>query len=242
MRPWYVRRVEEFLKARRPGSLARLTAEEISGYLQEVSAQARLADWQFGQLIDSLQLLLVDLAGCPAAKAIDWDWWKAGGRPLEDAHPTVVRSQPPATGLAEGPEFARAAEPVPAPEDPGPGHPGDAVFHPHGAGTARTRGCVDDHNLYPCAQSAGRDAGEEPCGHLVRPAHNTHPPVSEIVVALQYADPKTFSRTLQRWAGLSPRHWRQDGANSRRAAGGRVARVTSRPHGWGLLPRRVLCL
>ena len=40
MRPWYVRRVEGFLKARRPASLSQVTAEEIAGYLQEVSAQA----------------------------------------------------------------------------------------------------------------------------------------------------------------------------------------------------------
>ena len=112
MRPWYVRRVEGFLKARRPVSLSQVTAEEIAGYLQEVSAQAQLADWQFRQLVDALQLLFVDLAQCPAGKAIDWDWWKAGGRPLDNDHPTVARSQPPAAGL-EGPQFARAAERFP---------------------------------------------------------------------------------------------------------------------------------
>lgn len=102
MRPWYVRRVEGFLKARRPASLSQVMAEEIAGYLQEESAQAQLADWQFRQRVDALQLLFVDLAQCPAGKAIDWDWWKAGGRPLESDHPTVARSQPPAAGLAVG--------------------------------------------------------------------------------------------------------------------------------------------
>ncbi|MBP6582938.1 MAG: hypothetical protein KA204_05660 [Chromatiaceae bacterium] len=67
----------------------------------------------FRQLVDALQLLFVDLAQCPAGKAIDWDWWKAGGRPLESDHPTVARSQPPAAGLAEGLAFARAAERFP---------------------------------------------------------------------------------------------------------------------------------
>ena len=113
MRPWYVRRVEGFLKARRPASLSQVTAEEIAGYLQEVSAQAQLADWQCRQRVDALQLLFVDLAQCPAGKAIDWDWWKAGGRPLESDHPTAARSQPPAAGLAEGLAFARAAERFP---------------------------------------------------------------------------------------------------------------------------------
>jgi integrase len=113
MRLWYIRRVEGFLKARRPASLSQVTAEEITGYLQEVSAQAQLADWQFRQLVDALQLLFVDLAQCPAGKVVDWDWWKAGGRPLDNDHPTIARSQPPAAGLTEGPEFARAAEKFP---------------------------------------------------------------------------------------------------------------------------------
>ena len=91
MRPWYVRRVEGFLKARRPASLSQVTAEEIAGYLQEVSAQGQLADWQLRQLVDALQLLFVDLAQCPAGKVVDWDCWKAGGRPLDNDHPTIVR-------------------------------------------------------------------------------------------------------------------------------------------------------
>jgi integron integrase len=113
MRPWYVRRVEGFLKARRPASLSQVTAEEIAGYLQEVSAQGQLADWQLRQLVDALQLLFVDLAQCPAGKVVDWDWWKAGGRPLDNDHPTIARSQPPDAGLTEGPEFAHAAEKFP---------------------------------------------------------------------------------------------------------------------------------
>jgi len=109
MRPWYVRRVEGFLKARRPVSLLHVTAEELTGYLQEVAAQAQLADWQFRQLVDALHLLFVDLAHCPAGKTIDWDWWKTGGRPLDSDHPTVARSSPPAAG----PAFARATERFP---------------------------------------------------------------------------------------------------------------------------------
>lgn len=113
MRPWYVRRVEGLLKALHPASLSRVTAEEIAGYLREVSAQAQLTDWQFRQLVDALQLLFVDLGHCSAGKEIDWDWWKSGGRPLEDDHPTVARSRPPGAGLAEGPAFARATETFP---------------------------------------------------------------------------------------------------------------------------------
>jgi integron integrase len=109
MRPWYVRRVEGFLKALRPESLSRLTAEQVTGYLQEVSSQAQLTGWQFRQLVDSLQLLLVDLAQVDAGKGVDWDWWKDGGKALEADHPTIARAQSPAAG----PTFARAAADFP---------------------------------------------------------------------------------------------------------------------------------
>jgi integrase len=105
--------VEGFLKARRPVSLSQVTAEEITGYLQQVSAQAKLADWQFRQTVDAWQLLFVALGYCPAGKEVDWDWWKAGGRTLEPDHPTIARSQPPVAGHASGPGFARAAESFP---------------------------------------------------------------------------------------------------------------------------------
>ena len=109
MRLWYVRRVEGFLKALRPVSLSQLTAREITGYLQQMSTPSQLPDWQFRQLVDALQLLFVDLGQCPVGKEVDWDWWKAGGRPLEPDHPTIARSQPPAAGLKDGPRYARAA-------------------------------------------------------------------------------------------------------------------------------------
>ena len=58
MRHWYLRRVEAFLKALRPVSLSRLTAEQVTGYLQAVWSQGQLADWQFRQTVDALQLLI----------------------------------------------------------------------------------------------------------------------------------------------------------------------------------------
>ncbi|WP_295436438.1 phage integrase N-terminal SAM-like domain-containing protein, partial [uncultured Thiodictyon sp.] len=106
---WYVRRVEAFLKALRPESLSRLAAEQVIGYLQEVSSQGHLADWQFRQTVDALQLILVDLSQVPAGKAVDWDWWKAGGKALAPDHPTLGKSQAPGAG----PRFAGAAAAFP---------------------------------------------------------------------------------------------------------------------------------
>ncbi len=124
-----------------PWSLSRVTAEEIAGYLQEVSAQAQLTDWQFRQLVDALQLLFVDLGQCAAGNEIDWDWWKAGGRLLGD-HPTI-RPSDHRTLKAPSREAAGRSRVCPrcrgcsAAEDPGPDHPGNAVLDPHRAGLRR---------------------------------------------------------------------------------------------------------
>lgn len=114
---WYVARVEAFLKEIRPESLRELSREDITGYLQEVSSHRRLDDWQFRQLVDALQLLIVDLAQVPAGNAVDWDYWKEAVGPLEANHPTVAREQgaaPTGAEIPAGPHPAssRDASPI----------------------------------------------------------------------------------------------------------------------------------
>ena len=113
---WYVARVEAFLKEVRPESLRELTREDITGYLQEVSSRRRLDDWQFRQLVDALQLLIVDLAQVPAGNAVDWDYWKDAVAPLEANHPTVAREQgaaPTGAEIPAGPHPASSRDSLP---------------------------------------------------------------------------------------------------------------------------------
>jgi len=75
-----------------------------------------MAEWQFRQIVDTLQLLLVDLAQVPGAKRVDWDDWKAGGMGLSPEDPTLGKPQTPEARverLAGGPKFARASEGFP---------------------------------------------------------------------------------------------------------------------------------
>ena len=75
---WYVRRVEEFLKAVGPRPLSALAAEEVTEYLRSASNREDLAAWQVWQIVDAQRLLLVDLARVTAARGVDWDyWWEA---------------------------------------------------------------------------------------------------------------------------------------------------------------------
>lgn len=102
---WYVAHVERFLDALKPNSLKRLSSDQITGYLREISSQGRWQDWQFRQLVDALQLLLVDLAQVKAAQVVDWDYWREAGVALPPVHPTIAREKPPEARL-EGPRFA----------------------------------------------------------------------------------------------------------------------------------------
>ena len=114
-RRWYVARVEAFLKEVRPDSLSRLTEEQITGFFQKASSRGELAEWQFRQLVDAMQLLIVDLAQAPVGKAIDWDYWKEAGKPLDTDHPTLAREIVPSPRheWPAGPRFSRSAKRFP---------------------------------------------------------------------------------------------------------------------------------
>ena len=62
---WYVARVEAFLLQVKPASLQNLSADEVIRFFQEVSRNEKLADWQFRQTVDAIQILLVDLSDAP---------------------------------------------------------------------------------------------------------------------------------------------------------------------------------
>ena len=132
MRSWYVRRVEGFLKARRPASLSQVTAVEIAGYLQEVSAQAPLADWRFGNWSMPCSCCSSIWLNVPPARRSTG----TGGRPVGARSKAIIRRslvrspQPLGCGGSRVRPHSRA---VSAPEDLGPDHPGDAVFHPYRA-------------------------------------------------------------------------------------------------------------
>lgn len=115
-RPHYVRFVEAFLKDLRPTSLSALSGKEVTDYFQGLSRKSKLTDWQFRQVVDALQLLLVDLAQVSAGKQVDWDYWKEASKDLGIHHPTLAKEQAPGDRIASrvsGPTFAQSAEAFP---------------------------------------------------------------------------------------------------------------------------------
>jgi len=104
-RRWYVARVEAFLHKMGGTPLRSLTSEAVTDFFDKVARKDQLADWQFRQLVDAVQLLLVDLADTPAGRQVDWGTGARvpeSARELEPAHPTLAREGPPPQGPAPG--------------------------------------------------------------------------------------------------------------------------------------------
>ncbi|MBK1649640.1 integron integrase [Rhabdochromatium marinum] len=93
---WLVRRAEAYLAAFPDKRLQQHTLEDVTGYLEQVGRLDRMSDWQFVQIIDAIQNLLMT-AKAPAVTQVDWELWRASARSLEGSleahHPTVARKK-----------------------------------------------------------------------------------------------------------------------------------------------------
>ena len=56
-RRWYVRRVEEFIKAQAGRKIKTLPGSEVRGYINMICRKHRLVAWQFRQRIEAIRIL-----------------------------------------------------------------------------------------------------------------------------------------------------------------------------------------
>ena len=112
-RRWYVLRAEAFVDAVRPTRMGEVSAEQITTFFPRYARDQRLNEWQYRQTVDSVQLLLVDLAQSRAAREIDWDFWKEAGKALDGAHPTIAKGLTPDEAVEAQPRYARSTEQYP---------------------------------------------------------------------------------------------------------------------------------
>ncbi len=68
---WHVRHAEAYLKAFPDKRLGHHTRDDVNGYLQQSGELDRMVDWQFVQIVDAIQNLLVT-ARAPVAEEVDW--------------------------------------------------------------------------------------------------------------------------------------------------------------------------
>jgi integrase len=82
--------------------LASHSAQDVERYLEAKGRNPRLEDWQFQQIVKSLQILFTELVKAPWATAFPWQDLIDSARELPAAHATVARDYESAPGDAGG--------------------------------------------------------------------------------------------------------------------------------------------
>lgn len=59
-RCWYVKHVEDFIRAQNRRKVKGLSGHDVSGYLAMLGRHNRLQDWQFSQCIDAMWILYIE--------------------------------------------------------------------------------------------------------------------------------------------------------------------------------------
>jgi integron integrase len=87
---WHVLRAEEYLKMFPDKRLSDHSAQDVGGYLEEVGRKGGIADWQFVQIVDTIENVL-RTGGAAVADQVDWMHWRDSARALAEGHPTIAR-------------------------------------------------------------------------------------------------------------------------------------------------------
>ncbi len=94
-RAWYVRRVEDFIKAQNGRKIKQLSRQDINRYFAVIGRENGLEGWQFLQCIDAIRILYCDLLRSRVCSDVDWQYWKGSARQLEIDHPSTARQYTP---------------------------------------------------------------------------------------------------------------------------------------------------
>lgn len=94
-RRWYVKRVEDFIKAQNGRRIKSLSGPEITAYLETIGREKRLSGWQFRQCVDAIRILYCGLLLTPAGREVDWRYWFDSASELDADHPTNAHQYTP---------------------------------------------------------------------------------------------------------------------------------------------------
>jgi hypothetical protein len=94
-RPWYRRRVEEYIAAHPELRLARHSPDQVTAYLADSARWRHLPDWQFTQVVDALRILFCRRLGLAWAREFDWPAWRDFATAPGADHPTRLRAESP---------------------------------------------------------------------------------------------------------------------------------------------------
>jgi hypothetical protein len=102
-----VQRAEDFVAWARPKRLSELTVEEITAFSPRCAREQALTDWQFRQIVDAPQSLLLDLAQSGGDWFMQWGAL-VSGRPLDAAQPLRAAAMSPEAAVAADPMVGQA--------------------------------------------------------------------------------------------------------------------------------------
>jgi len=88
---WHVKHAERYVKAHIGYRLANHTQKDVENYLQNLSRQPQIKDWQHKQIIRSLQVLFCDLLELDWAKSFSWEQRIMEATGLTVDHDTLAR-------------------------------------------------------------------------------------------------------------------------------------------------------
>jgi integron integrase len=113
---WLVLRAEQFVRACPRDVPADYTADDVTAYLRQVGRNPELSEWQYGQIVDSLEIVFRRVLALKWARSFDWPYWRDSARQLEQAHATIARGSPDLrrSGNSRKPSSVRAAGDAPA--------------------------------------------------------------------------------------------------------------------------------
>lgn len=92
---WYVRHIEEFIKAQKGRKIKTLSADDITQYFDVLGRQTRLQGWQYLQRVDAIRILYCKLLTSPVCDQVDWDFLQDAARVIDADHPTNARKLTP---------------------------------------------------------------------------------------------------------------------------------------------------
>lgn len=94
-RRWYVRHVENFIKAQNGRKIKHLAARDLQHYFEARGRDPQLQGWQFAQCVQSLRILYCGLLASPLCTEVDWAFWLDSARQLGQDHPSRGRELTP---------------------------------------------------------------------------------------------------------------------------------------------------
>lgn len=88
---WYVKRVEQYIKHHPDVKISQHSEQMLKEYLEQLSRNFRIVDWQFKQAVHALKILFLHFLKLEWANTFPWDDWIESANELPQSHATIAR-------------------------------------------------------------------------------------------------------------------------------------------------------